>query len=625
MDPKELTIKLGLEFNSLEEAYLFWTDHGGMKGFGVRKKNSSKSKKDGSITHYKYVCCKEGVRQYNKRFNEKYKVIEFFDDHNHPLHPPETVHMLACQRRITENQAYELEVAEDVGIQQKTSFDLMSKYVGGRENLGYTRQDAKNYLNSKRRRDMAYGEAGCLLQYFQQQLIDNPSFFHAYQIDSEEQITNIFWADARMLFDYQCFGDEISLDTTYCTNGDHRPLAIFSGFNHYRGGVIFGAALLYDETVESFKWLLETFLQTHSKKRPQTIFTDQDQAMSRALQEVILETKHGLCTWHIMKNGIKHLGNLMKDGSNFLSDLKKCMYDNEEETNFEASWRTLLLKYNVEENTWLNSTYQIKEKWAACYMKYAFTLGMRSTQLSESINSYIKSCIRPNLNINQFFKQFERIVKEKRYETKHGLCTWHIMKNGIKHLGNLMKDGSNFLSDFKKCMYDNEEETNFEASWRTLLLKYNVEENTWLNSTYQIKEKWVARYMKYAFTLGKRSTQLSESINSDIKSCISPNLNINQFFKQFERIVKEKRYSELKQDYEMRKKLPRMIIQSSPMIRQLSQEYTPPMFNLFQREWDLIAATNIYKKKKETEAHGEYVITMESGELVMNPKLRMEN
>ena len=149
--------------------------------------------------------------------------------------------MLACQRRKTENQAYELEVAEDAEIQQKASFDLMSKYVGCRENLGYTRQDAKHYLNSKRRRDMAYGEAGCLLQYFQQQLIDNSSFFHAYQIDSEEQITNVFWTDARMLFDYQCFGDVISLDTTYCTNGDHRPLVIFSGFNHYRGGVIFGS------------------------------------------------------------------------------------------------------------------------------------------------------------------------------------------------------------------------------------------------------------------------------------------------------------------------------------------------------------------------------------------------
>ena len=174
-------------------------------------------------------------------------------------------------------------------------------------------------------------------------------------------------------------------------------------------------------------------------------------------------------------------------------------------------------------------------------------------------------------------------------------------------------------------MYDYEEETNFEASLGTLLLKYNVEENRWLNSAYQIKEKWTACYMKYAFTLGMRSTQLSESINSDIKSCTRPNLNINQFFKQFERIVKEKWYSELKQDYEMRQKLPRMIIQSSPMIRQLSQEYTPPMFNLFQREWDLIAATNIYKKKME--ANGEYVITMvdENGEWRVSYESQIEN
>ncbi|KAJ1410061.1 hypothetical protein SESBI_22297 [Sesbania bispinosa] len=102
------------------------------------------------------------------RFNETYIVINFIDDHNHPLQPPETVHMLASHRRITKHEAYELEVAGDTRIQQKTSFDLMSKYVGGRENLGYARQDAKNYLKSRRRRDMAYGEAGYLLKYFQQ-------------------------------------------------------------------------------------------------------------------------------------------------------------------------------------------------------------------------------------------------------------------------------------------------------------------------------------------------------------------------------------------------------------------------------------------------------------------------
>jgi hypothetical protein len=58
-----------------------------------------------------------------------------------------------------------------------------------------------------------------------------------------------------MIMDYGYFGDVVSLDTTYCTNGANRPLALFSGFNHHRGTIIFGSALLYDETAESFKWL----------------------------------------------------------------------------------------------------------------------------------------------------------------------------------------------------------------------------------------------------------------------------------------------------------------------------------------------------------------------------------
>jgi len=74
-------------------------------------------------------------------------------------------------------------------------------------------------------------------------------------MDLEEQMTNIFWVDARILFYYQWFGDVISLDTTYCTNGDHRPFVIFLVFNHYRGGVIFGETLLCDEIIEYLKWL----------------------------------------------------------------------------------------------------------------------------------------------------------------------------------------------------------------------------------------------------------------------------------------------------------------------------------------------------------------------------------
>ena len=104
-------------------------------------------------------------------------------------------------------------------------------------------------------------------------------------MDTDEQITNVFWADACMILDYGYFGDVVSLDTTYCTNNAHRPLVLFSSFNHCKQAVIFKVALLYDEIAKSFKWLFETFLEVHEQKKPQTIFIDQDQAMAKALDE----------------------------------------------------------------------------------------------------------------------------------------------------------------------------------------------------------------------------------------------------------------------------------------------------------------------------------------------------
>jgi hypothetical protein len=39
---------------------------------------------------------------------------------------------------------------------------------------------------------MKYGEAESVLHYFQTRVAENPSFYYVVQLDSEEQITNIF-------------------------------------------------------------------------------------------------------------------------------------------------------------------------------------------------------------------------------------------------------------------------------------------------------------------------------------------------------------------------------------------------------------------------------------------------
>ena len=107
--------------------------------------------------------------------------------------------------------------------------------------------------------------------------------------------------------DYAYFGGVISFDTTFGTNKESRPFGVFVGFNHFRETVVFGAALMYDETFESFKWLFETFLKAHNGQQPKTFYTDQDVAMGKAVAEVFSEAWHGLCTFHIMQNAIKHL------------------------------------------------------------------------------------------------------------------------------------------------------------------------------------------------------------------------------------------------------------------------------------------------------------------------------
>jgi zinc finger SWIM domain-containing protein 3 len=57
--------------------------------------------------------------------------------------------------------------------------------------------------------------------------------------------------------------------------------------------------------------------------------------MTKALNEVMPETWHELCTWHIRQNGIKHLGNFMKDGSQFLRNFKSCIFEYDDEAKFE--------------------------------------------------------------------------------------------------------------------------------------------------------------------------------------------------------------------------------------------------------------------------------------------------
>ncbi|XBI11812.1 hypothetical protein VPH35_138792 [Triticum aestivum] len=252
---------VGMEFRSSDEAWSYWLSYGGQKGFEVRKRYTNKSSAEGKVTSCKFVCANEGQRAQDKRDHltecpraetrtncevhmklkmdrkkGNLKVSELVLEHNHTLHLAETLHLMVSQRKISELQAFEIATADDAGIGPKAAHELASRQVGGPLNLSYTLRDHKNHLRTKRQREMAYGQAGSMLKYFQDKIAENPSFQYALQMDCEEQIATIFWADARMIMDYAHFGDVVSFDTTFGTNKESRPFGVFVGFNHFGAG-----------------------------------------------------------------------------------------------------------------------------------------------------------------------------------------------------------------------------------------------------------------------------------------------------------------------------------------------------------------------------------------------------
>jgi zinc finger SWIM domain-containing protein 3 len=190
---------------------------------------------------------------------------------------------------------------------------------------------------------------------------------------------------------------------------------------------------MYDETFESFKWLFETFLKAHNGKQPKTIYTDQDVAMKKAVKEVFLEAWHGLCTFHIMQHVVNHLAEAddeesctpppkrkdedSKEEPSILVDFSAYMYEYEDEATFQEAFNITRIK--ASKQSWLDSIYKVKEKWAECYMTNVYTLGMRSTQLSESLNSDLKRHFKSDFDIIRFLKHFERVVEYKRNNKLH--------------------------------------------------------------------------------------------------------------------------------------------------------------------------------------------------------------
>ncbi|KAL0910674.1 hypothetical protein M5K25_018751 [Dendrobium thyrsiflorum] len=176
-----------------------------------------------------------------------------------------------------------------------------------------------------------------------------------------------------------------------------------------RQNVLLGVAFLSEETIESFTWLFKTFVRIMGDKHPTTIFTDQDQAMARAIEIALPHIRHRLCQWHISKKAPSKVA-CFNSNPTVRGLFYKCLSKCDSEVEFEESWSEMINQGDLQNHDWLKDLYRIRNKWSTAFNKNCFNLGILSTQHSESTNNICHGISKATSSITECFLGLEKLM-----------------------------------------------------------------------------------------------------------------------------------------------------------------------------------------------------------------------
>ncbi|KAL5552488.1 hypothetical protein UlMin_039889 [Ulmus minor] len=222
-----------------------------------------------------------------------------------------------------DSQASQIRTYKYAGLRTCDIVNLMVQQAGGFERLGFTRKDAYNKAAAMHRAEIIETDSEGLLGYLASKIDStDPTLYAKFAIDEEDRLCHIFWSDSECQQDYMCFSDVLAFDTTYRSNAFNKPLVMFVGVNNHFRTCVFGFALLLNEKIESYKWVLETFLDCMHRRQLAVVVTDGDAAMKAAIILCFPDSTHRLCGWHLSTNATSNI-----KSPDFTKAFRKLLYN----------------------------------------------------------------------------------------------------------------------------------------------------------------------------------------------------------------------------------------------------------------------------------------------------------
>ncbi|XVF49316.1 hypothetical protein PTKIN_Ptkin04bG0001600 [Pterospermum kingtungense] len=299
-------------FPSEEEAYVFYKNYVQKHGFAIRRERTDK-KAEESIKR-DFVChryekpplkivdlskkqrdreslkcdCKAhlyiSLRKSFDIFSIEWEVTAFGVDHNHQLLSPSQTRFLPTNRVINDDDRQRILLLKEVGLSIRQIEPVMEleknvKHV----HLSFLKRDIIN-LFCKMQKQYIENDAMELLKYCKIAKEKDSKFQYAFTVDKERKLEHIFWCPIPCFDCYKKYEDVVVFDTTYKVNACEMPFGIFVGVNNHGKTILFGCALLRNETTNAFQWLMKVDIAIEDIEQNQAYDTMLDTCRSSFLR-----------------------------------------------------------------------------------------------------------------------------------------------------------------------------------------------------------------------------------------------------------------------------------------------------------------------------------------------------
>ncbi|XP_074292215.1 protein FAR1-RELATED SEQUENCE 5-like [Silene latifolia] len=320
---KEKKPKVGQVFKTLESAELFYKEYCTICGFTPRLATTKRIKGNelpNSFALRNVVCNRQGVKESRKRKRTDTDTDTAENDAESDVtdvsHSMKRITMTEVQKQFVTK----VKVLKLGGVK---AYRGWKELCGGYNNIGATEVDFKNFVR-----------------------------------DIKTCIGN---------FDAQMFVENlIGRKDTYATYGTNKYAMVFvpfTGVDHHKRCITFGAGLIGDESIECYTWLFKTFFEAMGGCQPRIIISDQDKSMKSVVPEVFKESTHRLCMWHIMKKLREKVSYQLFQDEDFKTRLNRCVWNNQlEPDEFEEQWGKIMTDYQLVEHEWFSNLYDIREQ-----------------------------------------------------------------------------------------------------------------------------------------------------------------------------------------------------------------------------------------------------------------------